>query len=250
MIIGDYAYKFWRFLAVAGAVAIFFGAGWFIVTTLPPRELVMATGAEGGANYELGIRYREILAKEGVELQLQRTSGSLENLRNLRDPRSQVSVGFIQGGTTTSKEAPELESLGYAQQYMRYGFTTLRDMGTLDPEWPTVNLRDAIDGGMARGPRLIVAPHMISATADHGDMQGMFPCRCHMGLSRVADSPAKISELVRMEHAFGGNWIKTMNTGGYMSAGDDPARVTWFEDEMQALGQTRDVEAKSLGSRI
>jgi TRAP-type uncharacterized transport system substrate-binding protein len=112
MIIGDYAYKFWRFLAVAGAVAIFFGAGWFIVTTLPPRELVMATGAEGGANYELGIRYREILAKEGVKLQLQRTSGSLENLRNLRDPRSQVSVGFIQGGTTTSKEAPELESLG------------------------------------------------------------------------------------------------------------------------------------------
>ena len=44
--------------------------------------------------------------------------------------------------------------------------------------------------------------------------------------------------MVRMEHAFGGNWIKTMNTGGYMSAGDDPARVTWFEDEMQALGQT------------
>ena len=59
-----------------------------------------------------------------------------------------------------------------------------------------------------------------------------------MGLSRVADSPAKIRELVRTEHAFGANWIKTMNTGGYMSAGDDPARVTWFEDEMQALGQT------------
>ena len=126
---------------------------------------------------------------------------------------------------------------------MRYGFTTLRDMGTLDPEWPTINLRDAIDTGMARGPRLIVAAHMISATAGHGDMQGMFPCRCHMGLSRVADSPAKIRELVRIEHAFGGNWIKTMNTGGYMSAGDDPARVTWFEDEMLTLGQT----AQQLG---
>jgi TRAP-type uncharacterized transport system substrate-binding protein len=110
--IGDYAYKFWRYLAVAGAVAIFCGASLFILTTLPPRELVMATGAEGGANYELGIRYREILAKEGVKLQLQPTSGSLENLRYLRDPRSAVSVGFIQGGTTTSKEAPELESLG------------------------------------------------------------------------------------------------------------------------------------------
>ena len=139
--------------------------------------------------------------------------------------------------------AKALAGLHYAQQYMRYGFTTLRDMGTLEPEWPTVNLRDAIDSGMARGPRLIVAPHMISATAGHGDMQGLFPCRCHMGLSRVADSRAKIRELVRMEHAFGGNWIKTMNIGGYMSAGDDPTRVTWFEDEMLALGQT----AQQLG---
>jgi imidazolonepropionase-like amidohydrolase len=145
--------------------------------------------------------------------------------------------------TLQCSPAKALAGLHHAQQYLRYGFTTLRDMGTLDPEWPTVNLRDAIDSGMAHGPRLIVAPHMISATAGHGDMQGMFPCRCHMGLSRVADSPAKIRELVRMEHAFGGNWIKTMNTGGYMSAGDDPARVTWFEDEMQALGQT----AQQLG---
>jgi len=46
----------------------------------------------------------------------------------------------------------------------------------------------------------------------------------------------RIRELVWMAHAFGGNWIKTMNTGGYMSAGNDPAKVTWFEDEMQALG--------------
>ena len=131
-----------------------------------------------------------------------------------------------------------LEGLHLAQQYMRYGFTTLRDMGTLDPEWPTVNLRNAIDAGLVHGPRLIVAPHMISATAGHGDLQGMFPCRCHLGLSRVADSPGRIRELVRMEHAFGGDWIKTMNTGGYMSAGDDPAKVTWFEDEMQCLAKT------------
>ena len=34
-----------------------------------------------------------------------------------------------------------------------------------------------------------------------------------------------------------------MNTGGYMSAGDDPATVTWFEDEMQCLGEA----ARQLG---
>jgi imidazolonepropionase-like amidohydrolase len=72
--------------------------------------------------------------------------------------------------TLQCSPAKALAGLHHAQQYMRYGFTTLRDMGTLDPEWPTVNLRDAIDSGMARGPCLIVAPHMISATAGHGDI--------------------------------------------------------------------------------
>ncbi len=136
-----------------------------------------------------------------------------------------------------------LTGLHLAQQYMRYGFTTLRDMGTLDQDWPTINLRDAIESGLVHGPRLVVAAHMISATGGHADMQGAFPCRCHLGLSKVADSPGKIRELVRAEHAFGGDWIKTMNTGGYMSFGDDPAKVTWFEDEMQCLAET----ARQLG---
>jgi imidazolonepropionase-like amidohydrolase len=139
-----------------------------------------------------------------------------------------------------------LAGLHLAQQYMRYGFTTLRDMGTLDPDWPTINLRDAIDNGLIHGPRLIVAAHMISATGGHADMQGAFPCRYHLGLSKVADSPGKIRELVRTEHAFGGDWIKTMNTGGYMSFGDDPAGVTWFEDEMQCLAEA----AHQLGMPI
>jgi hypothetical protein len=33
--------------------------------------------------------------------------------------------------------AKALAGLHYAQQYMRYCFTTLRDMGTLDPECAT-----------------------------------------------------------------------------------------------------------------
>jgi TRAP-type uncharacterized transport system substrate-binding protein len=112
MNIGNYVQKFWRYLSVAATVAILLGAGVFVFESLPPRTIVMATGAEGGANYELGIRYREILARESVELQLQPTTGSLENLRRLRDSKSGVSVGFTQGGTTTKKESPELESLG------------------------------------------------------------------------------------------------------------------------------------------
>jgi TRAP-type uncharacterized transport system substrate-binding protein len=143
MIAGDHLQRYWRYFTIAGLVVIFLGAGVFIVETLPPHTIVMATGAEGGANHELGIRYREILAHAGVKLQLLPTTGSLENLALLRDPQSGVSVGFIQGGTTTKKESPNLESLGTV---------------FYEPLW--LFYRSEIGGGIQalRGRRLSIGP--------------------------------------------------------------------------------------------
>jgi TRAP transporter TAXI family solute receptor len=112
MIDKDRLYRSWAFLTIAGMVAIVLAAGVFIVETMPPRTVVMATGAEGGANYQMGLRYRDILAQSGVKLRLVPTSGGLENLALLSDPKSGVGVGFIQGGTTTEKQSPDVESLG------------------------------------------------------------------------------------------------------------------------------------------
>jgi TRAP-type uncharacterized transport system substrate-binding protein len=139
----DYLQRYWRYFTIAGLVVILLGAGAFIVATLPPRTIVMATGAEGGANHEMGIRYREILAKAGVKLQLLPTAGGQENLARLRDPKSGVSVGFIQGGTTTKKESPDLESLGTV---------------FYEPLW--LFYRSEIGGGIQalRGRRLSIGP--------------------------------------------------------------------------------------------
>lgn len=112
MFIIDHLQKLRRWLTLVAVLAISLGAGVLIVETLPPRTVVMATGAKGGANYELGLRYQEVLARAGVKLQLQATTGSMENLALLRDPRSGVQVGFLQGGTTSKKETPNVESLG------------------------------------------------------------------------------------------------------------------------------------------
>jgi TRAP-type uncharacterized transport system substrate-binding protein len=53
-------------------------AGVYVVETLPPRRIVMATGAQGGAYHELGIRYRQLLAEAGIELQLLLTSSCVK----------------------------------------------------------------------------------------------------------------------------------------------------------------------------
>ena len=100
-----------HFIIAVIAVAVLWAA-FGVLRTLPPRTVVMATGPEGGAYHEVGARYREILAQAGVELRLLPTAGALENLARLRDPRSGVSVGFLQGGTTNEKDSPDLASLG------------------------------------------------------------------------------------------------------------------------------------------
>jgi imidazolonepropionase-like amidohydrolase len=46
--------------------------------------------------------------------------------------------------TLESSASKALKGLNLAREYMSYGFTTLRDLGSADPEWPTVDLRNAI----------------------------------------------------------------------------------------------------------
>ncbi len=81
-----------------------------ILRPLPPRTVVMATGAEGGAYYEIGLRYKELFAREGIDLILVETAGSMENLTMLE--ASEVQLALLQGGITNSKNSPDLQSLG------------------------------------------------------------------------------------------------------------------------------------------
>jgi TRAP transporter TAXI family solute receptor len=95
--------------ATAAAIAL---AAIVMLGTMPPRVIVMATGPEGGAYYELGKRYRAELAKEDVEVRLVPTAGSPENRALLLDQHSGVSVALIQGGTMSAGDGSELASLG------------------------------------------------------------------------------------------------------------------------------------------
>ena len=104
----DFLRNNWPAVTIAVITAAIVVAAIVIFGTLPPRMIVMATGPEGGAYYEIGKRYREVLASAGVEIRLMRTAGSLENIALLRDPHSGVSVALIQGGTVNPKAASEL----------------------------------------------------------------------------------------------------------------------------------------------
>jgi TRAP-type uncharacterized transport system substrate-binding protein len=106
-----------RVLAIAAiAVVALTAAGIWLAFSLlrptPPRSVSMAIDPEGSFSAELGKRYRELLARDGIDLRLVPSAGAVESMARLRDPKSGISIAIIPGGISNQGESPGLVSLG------------------------------------------------------------------------------------------------------------------------------------------
>jgi len=101
-------------MIVVAAVAIVSGLVWLctILFPFPPHTVTIATGPEGSAYETYGKRYQILMAKDGIRVILRPTRGGVENLALLRDPKSKVDIGFVEGGVADEEDAPGLISLG------------------------------------------------------------------------------------------------------------------------------------------
>jgi TRAP-type uncharacterized transport system substrate-binding protein len=102
-------------VALIAVVILTVAAGWLAFALLnptPPRSVAMATDPEGSISAELGKRYQEILARNGIELRLVPSAGAVENIARLRDPESGISASIIPSGITNQQQSPDLVSLG------------------------------------------------------------------------------------------------------------------------------------------
>ena len=99
------------YVPIAVVVVVGFALASRYINPAPPRHVRIASGATQGAYAESALRYREILARDGITLEVVPTSGSMENLALLQAPRGGVDVAFVQGGTG-SPDTPGLLSLG------------------------------------------------------------------------------------------------------------------------------------------
>lgn len=134
--------------------------------------------------------------------------------------------GFI----NRSSARKALDGLHNSQIFLNHGFTTLRDPGDEDAFFSTVDIRNAIASGEFVGPRLLVAPHWLTATGGHGDLNDIAPDLLSLAEGKIVSGPDSMREAVRQEIKYGADWIKLYVTGGVMSAADNP-RVTSFTDE-------------------
>lgn len=98
-------------IAAAGGVLATFWLLFHYVRPAPPRTVTMLTGAPGGAYALHAERYRAALAREGIELVLRPTSGSVENLLLLKTD-AEADLAFIQSGIANEPESTDLVMLG------------------------------------------------------------------------------------------------------------------------------------------
>ena len=89
---------------------VLFGVLWILVP-LPPKAIEMATGFPTGLYFQFGERVKAEVAKEGVDLEVRSTGGTIDNLALLNDPKSGVEFAMVQGGVANVSEYPNLVSI-------------------------------------------------------------------------------------------------------------------------------------------
>ena len=137
-------------------------------------------------------------------------------------------------------------SIGYAWKTLSAGFTTVRDVGG---DGVNISLRNAINKGLVKGPRMYTAGRLLSTTGGHGDPTNGWPdeLRGDPGPEKgVVNGVDECRKAVRMRYKEGSDLIKITATGGVLSLEKDGAGAQFTEEEIRAIVLT----AKDYGMRV
>jgi imidazolonepropionase-like amidohydrolase len=120
-------------------------------------------------------------------------------------------------------------AINHARATLWAGFTTTRDLGTEGAGYADVGLKQAIEQGIAEGPRMLVATRAIVATGAYGPKiaEPDFVARG----AQEADGPALVTA-VRHQISAGADWVKLY--GDYRWRPAEPSRATFSVEELQA----------------
>ncbi|AXK72794.1 amidohydrolase family protein [Lysobacter sp. TY2-98] len=115
------------------------------------------------------------------------------------------------------------------------GFTTIRVLGAGD--FIDVALRNAINGGYATGPRMIVAGHAIGSTGGHCDSSPYPPTRVipSTPMEGVCNGAEQCREATRLQMKYGADVIKICASGGVLSESDPVDVPQLTPDELKAI---------------
>ncbi|WP_310379765.1 amidohydrolase family protein [Flavobacterium sp.] len=130
------------------------------------------------------------------------------------------------------------ESTRYAEVTLLAGFTTVRDLGGTGVN---ISLRNAINRGLVKGPRIYTAGKAIATTGGHADPTNGSNRKLvgdpgpHEG---VINSPDEAAKAVRERYKEGADVIKITATGGVLSVAKSGKNPQFSSDEIKAITTT------------
>jgi imidazolonepropionase-like amidohydrolase len=134
-------------------------------------------------------------------------------------------------------------SVPNAEKTLMAGFTTVRNVGA--DAWNDVGLRQAIDAGKVRGPRVVTAGYSFGATGGHCDST-YFPPSMDEKSAFNADGPDEARRAVRTLRKYGAQVIKICATGGVFSRNTEPGQQQMSLAEMKAVAD----DAHMMGMKV
>jgi imidazolonepropionase-like amidohydrolase len=130
------------------------------------------------------------------------------------------------------------ESARIAEVTLMAGFTTVRDLGGTGVN---ISLRNAINKGTVKGPRIFTAGKSIATTGGHADPTNG-SSRKLMGdpgpLEGVINSPEDAVKAVRQRYKEGADVIKITSTGGVLSVAKNGKNPQFTLEEIKAVTST------------
>jgi hypothetical protein len=88
----------------------------------PPSTIRLISGPDKSGYRATAEKYKKIIERYGVRVEILPSRGALDNLRQLANPSVKADVAFVQGGLTEGVDVSQLVSLGslFAQPLMVY----------------------------------------------------------------------------------------------------------------------------------
>ena len=171
-----------------------------------------------------------------------RFAGNAEELKSSTHPEIDLGGKFLMPGMTethahlsfddsspfsigdSSVEQATITAVGNARLMLNAGFTSAVSFGStygID-----VALRNAINTGKIRGPRLMAAGRDLGATASNVDFDG--------GLSQIADGPWAVRKAVREQRRLGVDVVKIFIDGEAINPTNPPGELSFTSEEVIA----------------
>jgi imidazolonepropionase-like amidohydrolase len=131
-----------------------------------------------------------------------------------------------------SAEATTIYAIENARTMLRCGYTSAHSFGSLHAV--DVAVRNAINSGLAPGPRYVACGRDVMGT---GGMVDWNPDHLKLGmegLALLADDPWQVRKIIRSVRKSGADTVKVYLDGEQMTDGDLPGELSYTQEEADA----------------